>query len=109
MSNHNFMAALGRHGNGSVVEDADELMQQAVRAVITNGGKATVTVKLHIKPNGDDGGALKIEAECGSTLPKRTYSSAFYWGDEDGHLSRNPPKDAADNLLRSIPSGAAKA
>lgn len=104
--NSSILMALSRHDDGHLIENADELMQNCVRDVTRYGQKATLTITLTLSPNGDK--ALKLDAAVKATLPKRPQGSAFYWPTEDFSLTRTPPKDD-DLLLRSIPSGVAKA
>lgn len=104
--NSSTLMALSRHDGGSLVENADELLQACVRDVIRYGQSAKLTITMTLKPNGDS--ALKLSADVKATMPKRPQGEAFYYAAEDYSLTRTPPKDEADGLLRSIPSGMAK-
>ena len=106
--NSHVLMALGRHDGGSLIENADEMLTALVRDIVRYGGKGKLTISLEISTNGEK--ALKLKADVKSTSPKRPQGEAFYWADAEDHLSRTPPKDGADDLLlRSIPSGVAKA
>ena len=104
--NSSVLMALSRHDSGQLIENADELLKDCVKDVVRYGQKATLTITLAISPNGD--AALQIDATVKATLPKRPQGSAFYWPADDNSLTRTPPKED-DLLLRSIPSGVAKA
>lgn len=96
--NSDFLMALGRIDNGSLVESADEFTRQCATEVNRYGGKATLTLTLTFQPNGQPGGgALKVSGGVKSTMPKRPQGESFYWVGEDGELQRTPPKD--HNLL----------
>lgn len=105
--NSSILMALSRHDGGSLVENADELLKDCVKDVIRYGQKATLTITMTLAPNGEN--ALRLSAAVKATLPKRPQGEAFYWPADDYSLTRTPPKDQDDLLLRSIPSGAAKA
>jgi len=98
--NSSFLMALSRHDGGSLVENADELLQQCVKDVIRYGQTAKLTITVTIKPNGEK--ALKLMADVKATVPKRPQGEAFYYPTEDFGLTRTPPKDEADGLLARI-------
>lgn len=105
--NNSFLMALGRHDGGNLADEAAELQRQCARAALTRGKPAKLTVEITFKPNGEN--ALELSIGLKATLPKSDHGSAFYWPTEEFDLTRTPPKEEADLLLRSIPSGAAKA
>ena len=104
--NSSVLMALGRHDGGALVENADDLLRQCVRDVVRYGEKAKLTISLIVEPNGEN--ALKLKAEVKATLPKRPQGEAFYWPTEDCDLTRTPPRDEDEGLMRSIPGGMAK-
>lgn len=112
--NSSVLMALSRHDGGALVESADELLKEIVRDVVRYGEKGALTITLTISPNGKGardevvGSALKVSANVKAARPKRVQGEAFYWAAEDDSLTRTPPKEE-DLLLRSIPSGVAKA
>lgn len=105
--NSSVLMALSRHDGGHLVENADEMLQAIVRDVIRYGQKGKLVITLEFAANGEN--ALKLKADVKSSLPKRPQGEAFYWPTEDFALTRTPPKEEGDLLLRSIPSGVAKA
>jgi hypothetical protein len=101
------IAILARHDGGDLADQMREMMQRVVRDVVRYGGVGEMTVKIRVKPTGEKGVALLPEVS--SKAPKRAAGQAFYYPDEDGDLFRQAPESEADMLLRSVPSGLAKA
>lgn len=93
-----FINSIARMNNGEVVNDIDDSLRQAVRAALTAGKKATVTIKLDIVPAGEGVGEtplFKVVDEISVKLPKkpRTKASLFFADDDCNLTRRNPRQD----------------
>lgn len=85
--NSHFLMALGRHDSGSVVEAADEALTQIISAVRSTGKTGTITLQVAVKPNGDKG--YEVSFDVKSKLPTMPFGRAFYFADENGHLTQD--------------------
>lgn len=76
----------------------DELTE-LVAAVMQQGRGGTLTLKLTVKP---DRGALFIDGDIATKLPKPRVGAAMFYGDEHGNLfSRDPKQTDIDDFTKA--------
>lgn len=63
-----------------------DALKEVVAAVITNGGKGTVSITLGVEAKGDDG-ALEINMKYSVKAPRPGLGQAIMFAGEDGELS----------------------
>lgn len=78
-----------RLGQGSVAEEFEDKLRIAAQEAIAHDGKASVTITVNMKPNGDDG--VEIESVVKMTTPIQKHAKNFLFVTEDG-LTVNDPK-----------------
>ena len=100
--NSHFLMALGRHDGGGVVETADEQLRDVIRAVMHTGKKGAVTITMDVAPNGERG--LEVSCKVGAKAPNVEFGKSFYFRDQHGDLTRNPPQQEFENLTQ-FPKG----
>lgn len=103
--NSHFLMALSRHEGGAVVEAADDALTQVVEAVHRTGKKGTVTVKLTVGPNGEMG--KEVTFDVAAKAPQLAFGKSFYWPDEAGQLTREPPREEIQRSMRLMNGGQA--
>lgn len=77
---------------GKTLEDLEDGLRRVVRALETNGGKGSVTLKLNLScPDGD--GTLMLTPEIKTVEPGRKRSASVFFADPRTHeLLRNNPR-----------------
>lgn len=103
-----FVQAVTRHDAGRFLEEIDAQLDEVAQAVLTAGGKGEVLIRLRISANrgkSGEGSALKLTPLVTCKKPVGEHGDAFYYRAASGGLTREPPKDEADNLLGLVPRG----
>lgn len=80
-------------GRGALHADLSKAVAEVTASVIERDKAGTVTLTLKIEPVKDSGIALTVSGTVTSKRPAAPASSLFY-GDEDGLLTRNDPRQA---------------
>lgn len=95
----NFSQTLQEVRNGQLVGRLTDELDEVVAAVAEHGKAGTLTLKLTVKPNGDE--AVTIEPNVTSSKPKGKLGSAIFFRGKDG-LSRQSPSqmDIEDELAK---------
>lgn len=96
--NSHFLMALGRHDEGSVVETADEALREVVAQVMRTGKKGSVTLTMEVEPNGQKG--LEVSCKLSAKAPQLAFGKSFYFTNNNGDLTRTPPRGEEAQLLR---------
>lgn len=86
----NIKDTLSRLGQGAVAEELENVLRQACQTAIGRDGKAEVSLKLSISPNGTDG--VTIESTVAMKSPNVRHAKTFLFLDDDGDLSVTDPK-----------------
>lgn len=81
---------LRRLGQGAAVEELDSSILHACQQAIAKDGKAEVTLKLAILPNGEDG--VEIHTTVGCKTPTTRHAKTFLFVDGDGEITVTDPK-----------------
>ena len=92
-----FLAAIGQVDGGAAVRLADEQLGDVLEAVRRTGKKGSVTVELHVSPNGERG--FEVTTKVKAKAPDMEFGKSFFYVDHDGRLTRTPPQEEGDNLL----------
>jgi len=95
----NLTDLIKRFGNGSVAEELDAMIKEAVKKSILRDGKSTVTLKLDFTPNEQSG--VIIGHKLALSTPSITHARTFLFVDDDGELSATDPDQARMKELRS--------
>lgn len=93
-----FLSAIGHVDGGMAVEVADEQLTEVLNAVRKTGKKGQVTVELHIAPNGERG--FEVTTRVKAKAPDVEFGKSFFYADTDGHLTRQPPAEESENLVK---------
>lgn len=100
MSSH-FMTGLQQIDAGGALDAIDEQLAEVLEAVRNTGKKGSLQVSLIIAPNGR---GYEVTAKVAAKAPELDFGKSFFFTDANGHLSRTPPQEASDDLLRSVDS-----
>lgn len=105
MSNNktSFAQTLENLRHGTVAEEIDALLTEALQATADTGKQSKVTISLTIKPNGN--GVYKIMDDVKSTLPKFDKEPTVLFTDGKQQLVREDPRQQKLNLERIESSG----
>lgn len=81
---------LSRGDSGTLMNDANEALEEVVRGVLENGGKGEVTLKIKIASTKHE--YVEIVPELNKKVPQPARRSDLYFGNiENGDISRNSP------------------
>lgn len=99
-----FLSVLQQHRKGEVLSDLAEAMREVAGAVTLTGKAGTVMLKIKIRP-ASKGGALVVEDEVKTALPKTETQGSIFFADDKGNLLREDPNQTT-LPLRTIEGGA---
>lgn len=102
-----FLAVIQQHRRGGAMTDLSEELRKVNEAVQLTGRPGSVVLKLTVKPATQIGGAVVVEDEVTSKLPKTDRAGSIFFVDEDNNLRREDPKQMT-MPLSAIPGGAAE-
>jgi hypothetical protein len=89
--NNHFINMLQGHREGVAITELSEAMAKATEAALLTGRPGSVILKFTFKPAGKVAGAVVIEDDITTKLPKaEKVNSIFYF--HDGALVRDNPK-----------------
>lgn len=89
--NNHFLNMLQGHREGTAITELSEAMAKATEAALLTGRPGSVILKFTFKPAGKVAGAVVIEDDITTKLPKaEKVNSIFYF--HDGALVRDNPK-----------------
>lgn len=103
MGKTSFAQTLGNLRHGTVLDEVDEMLTEALQATADTGKQSTITVKLTIKPNGQ--GVYKIMDAVSSTLPKFDKEPTVLFTDGQKQLVREDPRQQKLALEQVSESG----
>lgn len=86
----NIADTIRRLGQGAAIEEFETSLRNACQQAIERDGKAEVTLKLAILPNGEDG--VEIQTTVGCKTPTMRHAKTFLFVDGDGELTVTDPK-----------------
>lgn len=98
-----FAQTLENLRHGTVVDEVDDLLTEALQATADTGKMSKVTITLTIKPNGN--GIYKITDDIKSTLPKFDKEPTVLFTDSDQQLVREDPRQQKLRLENIEASG----
>lgn len=98
-----FAQTLENLRHGTVAEEIDELLTEALQATADTGKQSKVTISLTIKPNGN--GIYKIMDDVKSILPKFDKEPTVLFTDGKQQLVREDPRQQKLNLEQIQSSG----
>lgn len=85
-------ALLSAYDRGRLDRRGGEKLQQLVSAVIANGKKGSLTLKVEVKPAGKNAGhQLLVAGDVESKPPKPEPAERFFFADRAMNLSQNDP------------------
>lgn len=85
----NFLEFLQSFRRGELLREANDQLEEVVRAVKDTGGKGSVTISLPFKMN--DAGQLECVPSINSKRPRRALGTGIYFATDDGQLTRRDP------------------
>lgn len=86
-----FSSMLQFHRGGEVISDLSEALRAVSGAVMLTGRAGSVTLKVTIKPAAK-GGAMVVEDDITTKVPKADKQGSIFFADEAGNLLREDPK-----------------
>ncbi len=98
-----FLQMLQSHRRGETLSDLAEAMREVAGAVKMTGKAGTVMLKIKIRP-ASKGGALVVEDEVKTALPKAETQGSIFFADDKGNLLREDPNQTT-LALRTIEGG----
>lgn len=101
-----FLAMMQNHRRGESLSDLAAALREVTEAVRHTGKPGSVTLKVKIRPAAK-GGAMVVEDEVKTTLPKSEIEGSIFFADDQGNLLREDPNQRT-LPLRSIEGGAAE-
>jgi len=99
-----FLAMIQNHRHGEALSDLAAAMREVTLAVASTGESGAILFKLKIK-RAAKGGALLVEDEIKTTIPKSETPGSIFFGDDKGNLLREDPNQQK-LPLRAISGGA---
>ena len=87
-----FAQILATLGGGNVANSLDDKLTEVVEAVHLNNKVGSITIKLKILPNGENG--ITIEEEIASKVPQPNRGKTLFFTDDNGNLLRNDPRQS---------------
>ncbi len=85
----NFLEFIQSFRRGELLREANDQLEELIRAVKDTGGKGAVTITLPFKIN--DAGQLECLPRVDSKRPRRALGTGIYFATEDGQLTRRDP------------------
>lgn len=88
----NLLAGMKR---GAVLGDLDDTLKEVVLAINTTGKPGMITLKIKIVPEGkadSESPSYAITEDISVKKPRKSRGKAVFFGDEEGNLMRNDPK-----------------
>ena len=85
-----FAQILASLGGGSVSKALDDQLTELVEAVRANNKVGTLTLKLKVMPNGENG--ITVEEDVAVKLPQPSRGKTLFFTDNYGNLSRSDPR-----------------
>lgn len=94
----NFLEFLQSFRRGELIREANDQLEELIRAVKDTGGKGEITLKLPFKIN--DAGQIECVPVVSMKRPRRPMGTGIYFATEDGQLTRRDPdqEDFLDEL-----------
>ena len=86
-----FMHLLQHHLSGACLTELSKSLREVVEACQLTGKPAGLTLKVAIKPAGNQSGAVVIATDVKSKLPELPKATSFFYSDDKGNLMRNDP------------------
>src|SRR6185312_14852761 len=85
-----FLAMMQNHRRGGALSDLAEAMREVTEAVTLTGKAGSFSLKVKVRP-ASKGGALVVEDEVKTTLPKTEAEGSIFFADEQSNLLREDP------------------
>lgn len=85
----NFLEFLQSFRRGELLREANDQLEDMIRAVKDTGNKGSLTISLPFKIN--DAGQLECLPRVDSKLPRRALGTGIYFATDDGQLTRRDP------------------
>lgn len=98
-----FAAVLRELEKGTVQADLSEYLQQVTAAVIDTDKAGSVTLKLTIKPSGEEGQVV-VASAVSKAVPEHDRKTTRFFVDDTNNLTRDL-QVAGTPLLQGLPAG----
>ncbi|MGY6704915.1 hypothetical protein [Roseinatronobacter sp.] len=85
----NFLEFLQSFRRGELLREANDQLEDLIRAVKDTGSKGSLTISLPFKIN--DAGQLECLPRVDSKPPRRALGTGIYFATDDGQLTRRDP------------------
>ncbi len=99
-----FLSMLQAHRRGEALTDLAEAMRQVTEAVQLTGRPGNVTFKVNIRPASKAQGALVVEDDIVTKVPKADRQGSIFFADDHNNLLREDPRQTT-LPLRTIDGG----
>ena len=94
-----FNATVQNIRDGALLSSLTEKLDKVVQAVTEHGKVGEITLKLKVKPNGED--AVTITPTVTAKAPEGTIGDALFFVSDGGLVRRNPRQaDIEDEIAR---------
>ena len=85
-----FLSVLQNHRRGGTLTDLAEAMREVTEAALATGKAGAVILKFKVRAAAKSG-ALVVEDEIKTTLPKTEAEGSIFFADDRGNLLREDP------------------
>lgn len=94
----NFLEFMQTFRRGELIHEANDQLEELIKAVKDTGGKGEISIKLPFKIN--EAGQIECNPVVSMKRPRRPMGTGIYFATEDGQLSRRDPdqEDFLDEL-----------
>lgn len=101
-----FAAFLAQHLAGRSNDALSEEFRELLAAVNEHGKKGALTIKVTVEPPKGhvDGAPVVISIDSDLKAPKASAPPALYFVDDDGHATRQDPRQIAAFDVRDVPT-----
>lgn len=95
------------HRHGSTLDEASDMLQALVAAVVDEGKAGKMTIAIGVKPMGK-GDGYEVSMELKSVPPKATPGTSIFFVTPDNNLVRQDPRQQSMELREITPATAHK-
>jgi hypothetical protein len=99
-----FADFLRDHRGGRTMDEATDILSEAVATVAESGGTATVTLSFKIKQGAKHDGTLEIDADLKLKLPDGKGGTQTFFLTPENDLTRQDPRQENFDIGPGLPS-----
>lgn len=85
-----FAQTLAKMAGGTLLPTLNDRLTEVAEAVHAHNKVGTLTLKLKLSPNGENG--VTVEEDISSKVPQPNRGKALFFIDDSGNLLRNDPR-----------------